>query len=560
MAVDITPSALLEFAKTIKGNAGSTGNARVATVTRIDKDGVAYVALPGGVDETPLATSGALLGVGDTVYVTMSGGKLRAVNNYTEPSIGANVVRRVTSSIEQAVRNAKKTADEAEAVAVAVNQHFWDDDNGAHVTDVTQDEWKKAVDDNFSDLSDSKQYNNLLMNSLGILLRSALNNLVSITRSAIAFYDGLGNNAANIVAQFGSNGAQIGKISAAHSIIDADGQRFYGSDGSTELANIGYGEGAAQSGTAVAPYYTFGVRANNSVIGNYSMAEGRTTTASGFNSHAEGTTTNATAGSSHAEGVGTTASGMQSHAEGGYTESSGVDSHAEGQYTVASGFASHAEGSGLSSYKIIASGDGAHAEGKASNNYSITADGIGSHAEGYAQHGDIVATGSGAHAEGVSSIADGYATHAQNLGTVAASPHQTALGKYNVADNLSTYALIIGNGTADDARSNAFAVDWDGGITTAKPLFKSVSATSAAQTINAGAGVNFTITVNVPNGYTLFAVAGQTSNHNLAGTIGSARVTGANTVSTSLTNRTTSTNWTDATVTVDTLCVLSTVV
>lgn len=37
------------------------------------------------------------------------------------------------------------------------------------------------------------------------------------------------------------------------------------------------------------------------------------------------------------------------------------------------------------------------------------------------------------------------------------------MGKWNIGDPNSTYAFIIGNGTAS-ARSNAFAVDWGGGI------------------------------------------------------------------------------------------------
>lgn len=84
------------------------------------------------------------------------------------------------------------------------------------------------------------------------------------------------------------------------------------------------------------------------------------------------------------------------------------------------------------------------------------------------------------HAEGLNTKAFGVASHAQNTGTIAAWPSQTAMGKYNVLDpgksyarqssggvvNYydSKYALIIGNGTADDARSNAFAVAWDGDV------------------------------------------------------------------------------------------------
>lgn len=37
-------------------------------------------------------------------------------------------------------------------------------------------------------------------------------------------------------------------------------------------------------------------------------------------------------------------------------------------------------------------------------------------------------------------------------------------GKYNVEDAEDKYALIIGNGTSDDNRSNAIAIDWDGNI------------------------------------------------------------------------------------------------
>ena len=67
-------------------------------------------------------------------------------------------------------------------------------------------------------------------------------------------------------------------------------------------------------------------------------------------------------------------------------------------------------------------------------------------------------------AEGVASTASGMYSHAQNVGTTAASYSQTAIGKYNVADANDTYAFIIGNGTDDSHRSNAFEVDWDGNV------------------------------------------------------------------------------------------------
>lgn len=206
----IEPGTLFEFAKALGEKATGKSGAKLATVTRVDKDGTVYVTIPGGATETPIATTGAVISVGDIVSVSMQAGKLRADGNISEPAVSRNVVNATIKPINKAVEIAKKSASEAEAVANAVNQHFWDDGNGAHVTDVTKDEWTKAVEDEFSDLSQDKQYPNVLLNSLGMLLRSALNNLVSITRSAIAFYDGNGNTANNIVASFGAV-TQIGK-------------------------------------------------------------------------------------------------------------------------------------------------------------------------------------------------------------------------------------------------------------------------------------------------------------------------------------------------------------
>ena len=53
-------------------------------------------------------------------------------------------------------------------------------------------------------------------------------------------------------------------------------------------------------------------------------------------------------------------------------------------------------------------------------------------------------------------------------GLVAAGKNQTVIGQYNVEDTNNAYAFIIGNGTAEDAKSNALAVTRDGDIETAK--------------------------------------------------------------------------------------------
>lgn len=157
------------------------------------------------------------------------------------------------------------------------------------------------------------------------------------------------------------------------------------------------------------------------VKNNGSICEGSGyTTASGDYSHAEGYSTSASGNYSHSEGYYTEATGFYSHAEGFYTDATNNYSHAEGHYTESSNYASHAEG------------------------YYTKASGLYSHSEGYY------------------TIAASNHSHAEGSHTIASSDYQHVEGKYNIKDANSKYAHIIGNGTSDDDRSNAFAVDWDG--------------------------------------------------------------------------------------------------
>ena len=144
-----------------------------------------------------------------------------------------------------------------------------------------------------------------------------------------------------------------------------------------------------------------------------------------------------------------TASGKHSHAEGGASFAYGDYSHAESQST-ASGNYSHAEGGGSK-----ASGDSSHAEGGAT-----TASGNYSHAEG----DSTTASGSHSHAEGINTTASGNFSHAEGSYTVASGDFQHVQGKSNVEDSNSKYAFIIGNGTDESNRSNAFSIDWNGKI------------------------------------------------------------------------------------------------
>jgi hypothetical protein len=240
---------------------------------------------------------------------------------------------------------------------------------------------------------------------------------------------------------------------------------------------------------------------NNTATGKYSHAEGYKNAAGNYAAHAEGGETKATGMYSHSEGYKTTADEDCSHAEGSVTIASGNASHAEGQGSVASGQTAHAEG-----YNATAMGVAAHAEGRGSSavpadittstsddsiittwtttkfnlakansshtegentlaldncdhaeGYQSIASGGYSHAEGYQTR----ASSMSAHAEGANSIAKGGYSHAEGEGTLAYSSHQHVQGKFNIEDDSSDYAHIVGNGTSS-ARSNSHTVDWDG--------------------------------------------------------------------------------------------------
>lgn len=106
------------------------------------------------------------------------------------------------------------------------------------------------------------------------------------------------------------------------------------------------------------------------------------------------------------------------------------------------------------------------------------------------------ATGSlrsiGSQAEN-SSYTIGTNSLALGVGTLTASQTQIALGKYNVSDSNNTYAVIIGNGTANNARSNALTIDWNGNVSignNSKTLTYSIRTYNSLHDINLNANTS----------------------------------------------------------------------
>ena len=272
-------------------------------------------------------------------------------------------------------------------------------------------------------------------------------------------------------------------------------------------------------------------RKADTTIGDYSFAEGDTTTASGSASHAEGSEATASGLASHAEGDGTLASGSASHAEGKSTTASAAYTHSEGVNTSAIGQGSHAEGSNLGQnrYNEIvfenprkveiynpdigdittitvagsqAFGLNSHAEGCSTlaygknshtEGYHTFAQANDSHAEGYrceanasfahAEGIDTEARGDGSHAEGFTTTASGTYSHAEGVYTIAGNYASHASGKYSTAmttggriNNTTGTAFVIGNGVSSNALSNAFSVQYNGTVKAKSTITASTTA------------------------------------------------------------------------------------
>lgn len=158
-------------------------------------------------------------------YETVSCDALTPDRNLRAPGDGvAATVARVASAARAAASAASaagEAASAAQAVAMALGQHFWTDDAGVHVTEALQ-----------SDFEEQAQGPNLLANAMGILLRTALMNLVSVTPGAVAFFDGTGNGDDNVIAVIGPNA--IGNERAFHLVANQEELGLY--DGSERAA------------------------------------------------------------------------------------------------------------------------------------------------------------------------------------------------------------------------------------------------------------------------------------------------------------------------------------
>lgn len=495
-----------------------------AEVVRVE-DGVAWVHIDGGVEETPAElTINAMKG--DKVKVRLVGGQAFLIGNGTAPPTDD----RVANDALGVATGARVVAVEAEKVANVTEQRtrpaitsmttYYKLSNGtpAQPTEADHDGWSEEEPLWDADSDEQLYYSVRSRTVQGIItwtnphVLSSYANL-NILQNAILLEVGEGSTIGFLVDSNGENIldsndeefiAKLGSITDAYARVEVKSREIlqevsetYVNQGTSSIQSLS--SVMKQTAEGVDIYATingqesdthshidndsFDIVKNGVKIGSFSIdglniraSDGSLLASLGYG---EGASSSGTAYApfydlgrrkdeteignwSMSEGYNTEASGYISHAEGGNTTASGNWSHAEGINTQATENYSHAEGAGS-----IASGSSSHAEGRGSSatEQDAHAEGYGTTASGKRSHAEgdtTTASGDNSHAEGEGTTASAKNSHASGKGTIAIGAEQFVIGRYNIMDG-GNYAFIIGNGTRNQSKT-IFAIDWDGNI------------------------------------------------------------------------------------------------
>jgi hypothetical protein len=351
-------------------------------------------------------------------------------------------------------------------------QYFWFEGNasatygaGAHVTLVPD-----------TTFINNPTGQNILMNTDGFSIRNGLLPMMTLDNNSLDF--NIVNTSAGTcatMAMFGANGSQIGVIGESHLKMDYRSMTFVDRQNDTyfyvgDLRDKNTGtyqveesfiatNNQTQFWVDVSIYQIVTIKVDDVVLASteYTYTTGTTVFYLVTPSQEGATveiiyTTQSPLAKAYTLGVRKSNNqvGSSSFVEGYDNAASKSCSHAEGRDNVARGTYAHAEGRG-----VIASGYSAHAEGT-----------------------HTVASGNHSHAEGYETTAKGYYSHAGGEGTIAKTMAQTAIGMYNI--ETQGVLIIIGNGTADDMRSNALTVGRRGEVQLYIDVDSAASETTAA--------------------------------------------------------------------------------
>lgn len=209
-------SALDDLAKQLQQDK-QTGSDYIGTVTRVE-DGTAYVQLTGAdIMDTPVVRT-IDCKPGDKVRVRVSGGKAWITGNDTAPptndTASINQIHQQLSESNEMVDALQVDVEKVTRIAGNTNQYFWHtetgEDTGAHITEVTQDEWNDPGGVNYH------SGGNLLARSNGIAVREGLTELASfgatgaVIGTSNSFRTIISSGSIELIEKNGATGFQIG--------------------------------------------------------------------------------------------------------------------------------------------------------------------------------------------------------------------------------------------------------------------------------------------------------------------------------------------------------------
>ena len=400
-----------------------------ARVTRIDGS-TAWVHIPGGVAETPVKLTIAAK-AGDTVQVRVSGGRAFLVGNSSAPPTDDRVAKEAVKQVgvvKKTLTVVKEVAEKAQRIAGNTNQYFWHTqegtDTGAHITEIPQEEF----------LADpASGGGNLLARSNGIAVRDGLTEL----------------------ATFGASGSTIGETDKTHLEMDfrsikakdKEGNEYFhvgdlrNADGIAETRDLFDADGTQNAFTLSYPaveilhVYVMGDETSNYTFNGSRVVTVSTSVAESGDPVEIFYTTETIMAKAYTLGI----RASDSTRDGFMSAVIGRNNKATMDYAVAIGYNNWADG-----YEALALGNDCKVTG-----HQSLAGGLHSIVEGNRS----LAYGYSAYAAGHNSAAFGYGTQAYNN-------YEAVFGRYN--ETLSGLLFSVGNGTGENARSNAFAVTNNG--------------------------------------------------------------------------------------------------
>ena len=455
-------------------NSGSTkGYDTPAEVRNVDKDnGIAYVHIPGGVDETPAQLT-INASVGDEVQVRVENGKAYIIGNATTPPTGdaealraknaADMAQAQASSALNSAQNASVAAANAEESAEAASTAASTADakatqaaQAASTADSKATQAAQAASD--AQVSADEAFN--AADSAATYASAALGDLATVQSVAETL---------NWITAHGTMSLtqdQHVDLSHVYFVRDVDGMYYV--DGNN------YSVVALPVDDELSTYYELDIDESlQNYVGTHLAVDSeglwllpestgtcKVLIAVGGNNH-----TYPTAGTYIIDANNNTvAKFLATNAQiGGDTEPH-IIIDANGQRIY---------GGNNGDVQIANMGYG-NAQGEAGGiiapyyTFGVRNSGQNIGAFSVAEGNYITASGGESHAEGYNCTTSAWCSHANGEGVTASNPWQTAIGRYNIADTasqfLDTLALIIGNGTNANNRSNAFTVDFSGNV------------------------------------------------------------------------------------------------